>query len=197
MPTPTTNIALSTVQTEFGGSNPISMSEYYRGSGTGYVPSGQATSGTDGTAISISGAIRFGMFRGLVKVVSTESFNMTFGSVSNSSTGTTATALFGIVTNGTCIRSNSFTTGTTGNGLWWSDSTPPVVHVKATVTSGSLTSGTINTWVSCGLGGSAFNWTRNRTSIGTTSCTITVDFSLNGGTTVNATRNITLTADYS
>ena len=56
-----TSPSLSQIQTEFGGSNPISLSEYYRGGAN--VPSVQHTSATDGNAISTSGAIRFGMFR--------------------------------------------------------------------------------------------------------------------------------------
>ena len=49
LPTTTaSSISLSQIQTEFGGSNPIALSEYKRG-GT-YVPSGTAT-GTYGTAI--------------------------------------------------------------------------------------------------------------------------------------------------
>lgn len=52
-------ISLGNVQTEFGGSNPISFSEYYAG-GT-YVPSG--TSGTNG-AVPSSGAISMSKFYG-------------------------------------------------------------------------------------------------------------------------------------
>lgn len=49
LPTTTaSSISLSQIQTEFGGSNPISLSEYVRGGS--YVPSGTAT-GTYGTAI--------------------------------------------------------------------------------------------------------------------------------------------------
>lgn len=48
-------ISLSTIQTEFGGSNPISMSEYYRGGA--YVT-------TNNTGVPTSGAITFGVFRG-------------------------------------------------------------------------------------------------------------------------------------
>ena len=32
-------LSLSQIQTEFTGSNPISMSEYYKSGGNGYVPS--------------------------------------------------------------------------------------------------------------------------------------------------------------
>jgi len=70
MTTPTTNLGMSHIQSEFGGANPAALSEYYRGGGTGYVPSTQATSVTDGTAISTSGLIRMGMFRGLTKAIS-------------------------------------------------------------------------------------------------------------------------------
>lgn len=52
-------ITLAQIQTEFGGSNPISMSEYYAGGA--YVPSG--TSGTNG-AVPTSGQISFSQFYG-------------------------------------------------------------------------------------------------------------------------------------
>lgn len=52
-------ITLAEIQTEFGGANPISMSEYYAGGA--YVPSG--TSGTNG-AVPTSGQISFSQFYG-------------------------------------------------------------------------------------------------------------------------------------
>ena len=52
-------ITLSDIQTEFGGSNPIGLSEYYAGGL--YVPSG--TSGTNG-AVPTSGAISLSAFYG-------------------------------------------------------------------------------------------------------------------------------------
>lgn len=57
-------ISLSTIQTEFGGANPISINEYYAG-GT-YVPSG--TSGVNG-AVPTSGQISFSQFYGTSDVV--------------------------------------------------------------------------------------------------------------------------------
>ena len=59
MALPTTSLSFSALQTEFGGSNPISLSEYYRGGS--YVPSG--TTSSYGT-IPTSGAINLGVFRG-------------------------------------------------------------------------------------------------------------------------------------
>lgn len=52
-------ITLADIQTEFGGANPISLSEYYAGGA--YVPAG--TSGTNG-AVPSSGAISLSNFYG-------------------------------------------------------------------------------------------------------------------------------------
>lgn len=58
MPVPSTNVGMSDIQTEFGGSNPISLSEYY--SGGPLVPSGApAPNGP----IPSSGQIAIGQFR--------------------------------------------------------------------------------------------------------------------------------------
>jgi hypothetical protein len=62
MPTPTTNLGLSSIQTEFTGANPISISEYYRGGGTGYVPGIQPDIGYG--LIAAAGTISMGTFRG-------------------------------------------------------------------------------------------------------------------------------------
>jgi hypothetical protein len=66
MTIPTTNIGLSHVQTEFGGSNPISLSEYYAG-GT-YVPTGQKNNSN--VSVPTSGTISIGNFTGATKLVS-------------------------------------------------------------------------------------------------------------------------------
>jgi hypothetical protein len=58
-------IDLGQIQTEFGGANPISISEYY--AGAGYVPSG--TSGTNG-AVPSSGTISFSSFYGTSAFIS-------------------------------------------------------------------------------------------------------------------------------
>jgi len=61
----TTNVAFTGIQTEFGGSNPVALSEYYRG-GT-YVPTGTANGGFG--LIATSGAISVGTFRGAAAFV--------------------------------------------------------------------------------------------------------------------------------
>jgi len=60
VPTIPTSISLSQIQTEFGGSNPISISEYY--AGAGYVGSG--TANATSVAIPTSGTISFANFSG-------------------------------------------------------------------------------------------------------------------------------------
>ena len=78
-------ISLNTIQTEFGGTNPISINEYYAG-GTN-VPAG--TSGTNG-AVPSSGQISFNSFYGTqkhipfsVKVVFTDNTTWTVPSVTS------------------------------------------------------------------------------------------------------------------
>ena len=66
-------LSLANIQTEFGGSNPISLNEYYAGGA--YVPAG--TSGTYG-AVPSSGAISIRNFYGTSKIY-TYSGTMTQG----------------------------------------------------------------------------------------------------------------------
>lgn len=66
MPIPNSNLRFSDLRNEFGGSNPVSLSQYYRGGSL--VPIGTATSPIDGVPISTAGAIRLGMFRGVSAV---------------------------------------------------------------------------------------------------------------------------------
>ena len=60
-------LTLSTIQTEFGGTNPIGLNEYYAGGAN--VPSG--TTGTNG-AVPSSGAISMSIFYGTSKVIDTQ-----------------------------------------------------------------------------------------------------------------------------
>ena len=69
MTIPITNVTFSSIQTEFGGSNPILLSEYYKGGV--YVPANQATQTGVSTpapaAVATSGAINVSTFRNLTK----------------------------------------------------------------------------------------------------------------------------------
>lgn len=64
-------LSLSAIQTEFGGSNPISINEYYAGGS--YVPSG--TTGTNG-AVPSSGQISFSQFYGTSDYLDTQVVNV-------------------------------------------------------------------------------------------------------------------------
>lgn len=99
LPTTTaSSISLSQIQSEFGGSNPISLSEYVRG-GT-YVPSGIAT-GTYGTAIPTTNSnLSMKNYYGTQSVFTT---TMTVGSFS----------YFGITQYG-YVEEYYFVTGVTG-----------------------------------------------------------------------------------
>ena len=65
MAVPSTNVGLSNIQTEFGGSNPIAISEYYLG-GPLVSPGTPAPNGP----IPASGQIAIGQFRAATAVVS-------------------------------------------------------------------------------------------------------------------------------
>lgn len=64
-------LSLANIQTEFGGSNPISLSEYYAGGS--YVPAG--TSGTYG-AVPSSGQISIRNFYGTTKGIDVQSITV-------------------------------------------------------------------------------------------------------------------------
>ena len=70
-------ISLDTIQTVFGGANPIAMSEYYAGGP--YVPA--STSGTNG-AVPSSGALPIGQFYGTTAIVVGQILHTTEGAYS-------------------------------------------------------------------------------------------------------------------
>lgn len=63
LPAYPSNLSFSQIQTEFGGSNPISLGEYYAGASNGYVLAGKI-GGLNGGSVAIpsSGAIKVGNF---------------------------------------------------------------------------------------------------------------------------------------
>jgi len=98
MTLPTTGpLSFADIQTEFGGANPISLTEYYAGGA--YVPSG--TSGTNG-AVPSSGAISVSSFYGTT--LFSVSGGSTFVSGSSSRLGAgNVTATTGSATGGTVV----------------------------------------------------------------------------------------------
>jgi len=130
-------LSLSDIQTEFGGSNPISLSEYYAG-GT-YVPAG--TSGTYG-AVPSSGAISIRNFYGTTAVtIFLSSLNITdfTGGGSNASAG------YQLTSGG--IENEIIGASTSQTATWCTPTSQASNYeVYATATGSPLTVGTLNTW---------------------------------------------------
>jgi len=100
MPIPSSGaLTLSTIQTEFGGTNPIGLDEYYAGGAN--VPSG--TTGTNG-AVPSSGAISISAFYGTSKfsISGGDPFVSGIGFISGAGTQavTTSSASSGTITGG-------------------------------------------------------------------------------------------------
>ena len=114
---PGSSISLSQIQTEFGGANPISMSEYYAGGS--YVGSG--TANATSVAIPTSGAISFSNFSGASAIQTYYSGTITQTYYTYSSSGAFSTTYnYGFV--GPGQGSASPTTLTTGATLYsWYD----------------------------------------------------------------------------
>jgi hypothetical protein len=158
MTTPSSNIGLAAVQTEFGGANPISLSEYYRGGSL--VPSGTAA-GTSGSQIATSGAIRLGDFRA---VAGFSIATATIGVFNTGSANAIRNGFFQLNSDGTSTKTpggaatswGSPTTTGIGSSYW----------VKATRVNqdlGTFYSGTYDTWVQLTSGS---QWGFHNTSSG-------------------------------
>lgn len=137
-------LSFSQLQGEFGGANPISFSEYYRGGA--YVPNGPAGNNN----IATGGAISMGQFYNGVKATIVNQFG---GTLDTSRIGTAATS---ITLN--FSSDGSVSAGLTGtqnfNGaqgdLWFNPPTSGVgngYYILATLTSGTTpNSGVMGTW---------------------------------------------------
>jgi len=79
-------LSLGNIQTEFGGSNPIALSEYYRGGGL--VPNITANN-----SIPTSGTIKVGDFYGTTAVV-VSSYTLGYGSTAGIACGFASTDTF-------------------------------------------------------------------------------------------------------
>lgn len=112
-------LTLSDIQTEFGGSNPISLSEYYAGGA--YVPAG--TTGTYG-AVPSSGEISIRNFYG------TSAFSLAFNNADDINIfigGTSGSgpllAYYGINTDATCTKGGTFTPSPNSGPTAWGSPT--------------------------------------------------------------------------
>ncbi len=154
-------LTFSAIQTEFGGSNPVSLSEYYAG-GTN-VPSG--TSGTNGP-VPTSGAIAMSQFYGTSDappdVITINSM------LAEDTVGRVYVAGITLSSTGSWTFTGDNTTGTYA----WINNTGNVglYEVRCTVTAGALTTGTTGTWLNCGTSRS---WTAEGTGESAT-CTFEI-----------------------
>ena len=112
-------ISLSDIQTEFGGSNPISLSEYY-GGGT-YVPAGA------NPGIATSGAINMNSFYGgvaaTVLTISSNVNNYDIGAQAIAAGGDKSTPVILTINAGVTVGSTSSGTAAMYTGTGWSSGT--------------------------------------------------------------------------
>lgn len=176
-------LSLANIQTEFGGSNPISLSEYYAG-GT-YVPAG--TTGTYG-AVPSSGAISIRNFYGTSNVV------VDFTDLSLAVLAFSPNDAFC----GYQIRTDGYVYATDPGPSYaqieqWISPTSAATgyEVYATLTSGSLTGGTVNTWLPVTF---ILEWYVQETSLGVEAATLSFQVRKTGTSTVLDTWTVSLEA---
>lgn len=177
-------LTLANIQSEFGGSNPISLNEYYAGGA--YVPAG--TSGTYG-AVPSSGAISIRNFYGTTAVV----ISISDTAVSDITGGaSSANAEYRLGADGKVYTR-------TGGGSYtnietWCTPTAQASNyeVYVTVTTGSLSSGTSGSWLALS---SDRTWTRTANIGSNQLCIFTAQIRRIGSTTVIDSATITLEAD--
>lgn len=178
-------ISLSTIQTEFGGSNPIGLNEYYAGGAN--VPAG--TSGTYG-AVPSSGTISIRNFYGTSNVV----ISITDQSIFDLDASDAYAYYF--LTSGGQVASSTQAGGTSPTTLeQWCTPTSQASNYEArvTVTTGTLSGGSgTGTWLALS---STRNWFVNESRSGaSTLCIFTVEIRRTGTTTVLDSASITLEA---
>lgn len=176
-------LSLADIQGEFGGSNPISLSEYYAGGA--YVPAG--TTGTNGPVPS-SGAISISNFYGTSAVVVTfDDFSLNAYELSPND----ATCWYQINSNGSVYGTNLGTPFDLLEQWVTPTSFASDYEVYATLVSGSLSGGTTGAWLSLGT---TREWYVEETGIGTSLAELSFQVRKIGTTTVLDTWTINLEA---
>lgn len=178
-------LSLNDIQTEFGGSNPISLSEYYAGGA--YVPAG--TSGTYG-AVPSSGTISIQNFYGTSNIVL--NFDDAYPDMTSYFQSTPVYQIYGAGGNiGTVYATISGTFEYYQN--WVSPtSVGGNYEVYVTLTGDALYTGTINSWVALSLNPS---WSIRSTGNQVKSTTLSFQVRKTGTATVLDTWNVYLYAE--
>jgi len=185
MPLPSSGpLSLNDIQTEFGGTNPIALSEYYAGGA--FVPAG--TSGTNGPVPS-SGTISIGNFYGTSKVV----ISVTNQFISTFNFGVPATAEYRLNSNG---QVEQILNGGVSTLEQWCTPTSAAgdYEARVTITIDTLDSGAaVNTWLALST---TRTWGIGPTFVpGARNCTFTVEIRRIGTSTVLSSASIDLLAE--
>lgn len=176
-------LSFADIQTEFGGSNPISLSEYYAGGA--YVPAG--TTGTNG-AVPSNGTISISNFYGTSNaIIAFESYNLSAFELDPND----AICYYRINSNGNVYGTN---VGIPFDLLeQWA--TPTSIasqyEVFATLNTGSLSGGTTGSWLSLGT---TRDWWVERTTVGARVANMSMQVRKIGTTTVLDTWTIEIEA---
>lgn len=192
MTTTTGAIGLAAVQAEFGGANPISLSEYYRGGAR--VPAG-TLAGTSGAQIATSGAIRLGDFRGVAAFAITNP--LTGGTYTDNDAAPGSAACTMSVGSDGHIGFVGAASGDLGGQDWGTPTTAGIgsgYWVRVTLTSGAFSASDGSGWLQLST---SRNWTRNRPTGGSgkTGCTCTVEVATDsGGANIVASGSFALSA---
>lgn len=165
-------LSLSDIQTEFGGSDPISLSEYYAAA-TGVPASGTISIsdfyGTSAAFIGLDPSYYLEVFK-----VSPE------GSVS---------AIFSLESDGDIVFYNDGAPLDLGDWVSPKSAAPGPYSVRVVVTSGTLDAGNTNVWESLTI---SREWNITQTGIGIRSVIFELSISDDGGTTVLDTTEVTM-----
>lgn len=175
-------LSLANIQAEFGGSNPISLSEYYAGGGL--VPSG--TSGTNGPVPS-SGTISISNFYGTSNVT----VQLSNQNISSVGAGT-RTAGYRLNLSGDVEQLVQATYTDIGDWITPKSAAGANYEARATLVSGSIASGTLNTWLALSA---SRQWFCQQASIGTQSATLTIEIRNASTLSVLASASIFLEAE--
>jgi len=180
-------LSLSDIQTEFGGSNPISLNEYYAGGS--YVPAG--TTGTNG-AVPSSGTISISNFYGTSKTIIqlTSPISVAYAS------GGFFPAVVGyqLANDGYVYTGEGTFSPSYSQFEQWDTASSTVgnYEARATLNSGTTPTGTLNTWLNLGT---TRTWSLSAATGNFQTCNLTIEIRDTATSTVRATAILTLEAD--
>jgi len=183
------SISLNSLQTEYGGSNPISINEYYRGGSL--VPNT-----TPNNSIPTTGTINLNNFYGGIAFYGIRNENL---EVTRSSSTTTVDPPVEVswkidVSSGVVSTQKDFSFSSY-NWLRTESNSPNNYQIRATHISGSIPTGTYGTWLSLGT---ARSWVLSKSNVGIAAATIQFEIRHAITQVVFSTANVTfnITIEY-